>query len=309
MSSRHSAADRFMACLIKVAHWTVDTVHFVFEAPTCITTWMLESKLVESVNQKSRDAYANELVNMREVLANFKHRQKWCSKYFNRGKTHMCEDNFTDRYLFDDYGRDSCEQMETDNHKSINEMKRFIREMTELCSTMDRKKHEMDFFESCIQDMSNSNSEIGGDDENMLQCYVACRDNAMNYFNLAHVLAIIKFIESRQTTSLNGHMVENTVTTLYSMDDEKTRVNAWRDTVQGILAQGVEKLRQTEMELFRGQLNKASSTRKASSTSNSQAAASLSSDQQSLQSLQSPQSPQSPRPARLGQTMLVSPLA
>ena len=186
-------------------------------------------------------------------------------------------------------------------------MKRFVREMTELCSTLDRKKFEMDFFESCIQDISNSNSEIGGDNEDMLRCYVACRDNAVNYFKLAHVLAIIKFIESRQMTSLNGHLVENTVTTLYSMEDEKTRVNAWRDTVRGILAEGVEKLRQTEMELFRGQLNKASftkkasSSKKASSTDYSQVEASLSSDEQSLQSPPPPL-------ARHRQTALVSPL-
>lgn len=235
---------------------------------------MLESNLVESTRNYSLGAYRDQITNMREVTANFKHRQEWRSRYFPGHVDHAHQNRcFAENLSQDHYDFIS-------NGSSINEVKRFVRVMTELCQTMDKQKYVMDLYDSCINDMSKS-GDVSENTESMIQYYVGCRALAEGKFDLANVLANIKFNESRQTGSLDGDVVRDTVTTLYSIDDERTQVNAWRDTVKNMLAQGVEKLRQTELNMFNGRIQKASASEKASS--------SLSPQHESTQPEQQPQ--------------------
>ena len=193
------------------------------------------------------DVYNDELLNMREVLENFKHRQKWrplsCGRN-NKGGENKFSPGLDES---EDLGSLSIQ------HHSVTEIVRFVTEMTDLCIRMDEKKSEIDFYDTCIRDINEERITFSSTDEtdDRLKCYAVARNNALKFFNMSRVFAVVKFIKSRNTNAFEGNMVENTLDTLYLMDDEKSQANALRDTVQNVLAKGVEQLRQTEVDLHK----------------------------------------------------------
>ena len=197
----------------------------------------------------ARDVYNDELLNMREVLENFKHRQKYGGN--NKGEEKKDRVGFSPGS--EDLGSLSFQ------HHSVTEIVRFVTEMTDLCVTMDKKKFEIDFYDFCIRDINEESTTVSSTDETeRLRCYTVARNNALNFFNICRIFSVIKFIQSRNTNAFEGNMVENSLDTLYSMDDEKSQVNALRDTVQNVLAKGVEQLRQTEVDLYKDSIVRAS---------------------------------------------------
>ena len=218
---------------------------------------MLESKLSEASRQVAHDVYNDELLNMREVLENFKHRQKW--RPLSSGGNKKGGER-KDRAGFSP-GLDESDDLGSlaIQHHSVTEIVRFVTEMTDLCVTMDKKKFEIDFYDSCIRDINEERTTFSSTDETeRLRCYTVARNNALNFVNICRIFSVIKFIQSRNTNAFEGNMVENSLDTLYSMDDEKSQVNALRDTVQNVLAKGVEQLRQTEVDLYKDSIERAS---------------------------------------------------
>ena len=194
----------------------------------------MESKLAESVTDRCRNAYGNELTNMREVVSNYRHRQE-CKRsdagnirkeYVDSGYPVINQAGYTEYY-------------QAISERSINYFKRFIRDMTELCYIMDKKQNQIQIIESSIAQCASSVSK---------KLLTSALEQAKNHYYLCYDLACLLYMDSMQTQTFDGSRVGNTICTMHERDEKDAVVTAWRQTIKSEIKEQIEALNENESQ-------------------------------------------------------------